>query len=96
MAKRIRSAIKKHRQSIKRRTRNVQVRSALKTLIKDLNTAIEAKDLGKSRAVLKSTISALDKASSKGVIHKKTASRSIGRLSKRVHHLSINSEQLST
>ena len=96
MAKRIRSAIKKHRQNIKRRIRNVQVRSALKTLIKDLNTAIEGKDLAKSREVLKSMISALDKASSKGVIHKKTASRSIGRLSKKVHHLSINLEQPST
>lgn len=96
MAKRIRSAIKKHRQSIKRKIRNVQVRSALKTLVKDLNAAIGRKDLAKSREVLKSTISALDRASSKGVIHKKTASRSSGRLSKRVHDLSISSEQSSS
>ncbi len=93
MAKRIRSAIKKQRQSLKKRTRNVKVRSALKTLMKDLSTAVEGKDLEKSREVLKSTISAFDRASSKGVIHKKTASRTIGRLSKRVHHLSKKSEQ---
>jgi small subunit ribosomal protein S20 len=96
MAKRIRSAIKKHRQSIKRKIRNVQVRSALKTLVKDLNAAIELRDLAKSREFLKLTIAALGRASSKGVIHKKTASRTSGRLSKRVHSLSINSEQSSS
>ncbi len=88
MAKRIRSAIKKHRQSVKKRTRNLKVRSALKTVVKDLNTSIEEKDLVKSSEVLKSTISALDRASSKGVIPKRTASRTIGRLSKRVYSLS--------
>jgi len=88
MAKRIRSAIKKHRQSLRKRTRNVKIRSALKTLAKDLNTSIEEKDLAKAGELLKSTISALDRASSKGVIHKRTASRSIGRLSRRVNSLS--------
>jgi len=88
MAKRIRSAIKKHRQSLKRKVRNMHARSTLKTLVKELNTAIEQKNLTGSQEALKSVISALDRAASKGVIHKRTASRSIGRFSKRVHELS--------
>jgi small subunit ribosomal protein S20 len=88
MAKRIRSAIKKHRQSLKRRARNIHIRSFLKTVIKELNAAIEAKDLAKSQEALKSTVSALSKAASKGVINKRTVSRNVARLSKKVHALS--------
>ncbi len=88
MAKRIRSAIKKHRQSLKRRARNIHIRSFLKTVIKELNAAIEAKDLAKSQEALKSTVSALSKAASKGVINKRTVSRNVARLSKKVHDLS--------
>jgi small subunit ribosomal protein S20 len=93
MAKRIRSAIKKHRQSLKRKARNMHVRSTLKSLAKDLNSAIEGKDLAKSKEFLKTTTAALDKAASKGIIHKKTASRSIGRLSKRVYELEKSPSQ---
>lgn len=95
MAKRIKSGIKKHRQSIKRRARNTNVRSMLKTLVKKVIASIETKDVAKSQEALKATISALDKAASKGIIHQKTASRSIGRLSKKVHGLSKGSEQPS-
>lgn len=95
MAKRIRSAIKKHRQSLKRRARNIHIRSFLKTVIKELNAAIEAKDLAKSQEALKSTVSALSKAASKGVINKRTVSRNVARLSKKVHALSKQLTQLS-
>ena len=93
MAKRIRSAIKKHHQSLKKRIRNVHIRSVLKTVIKELNTAIEAKDLTKSQEALKFTVSTLNKAASKGVIHKKTASRNVARLSKKVYELSRQTTQ---
>jgi small subunit ribosomal protein S20 len=93
MAKRIRSGIKKYRQSLKRRARNVHIRSVLKTIIKELNIAIEAKDLAKSQEALRSTVSALSKAASKGVINKRTASRNVARLSKKVHDLSKQATQ---
>lgn len=96
MAKRIRSAVKKHHQSLKRRVRNVHLRSVIKTVIKELNAAIEAKDLTKSQEALKFTVSTLNKAASKGVIHKKTASRSVARLSKKVHELSKQTTQPTT
>jgi small subunit ribosomal protein S20 len=95
MAKRIRSAVKKHRQSLKRRARNISVRSTLKTLVKKLNAAVEARDLSKSQEALRVAISAFDKAASKGIIHKGTASRNISRLSKKVYELSRQIEQPS-
>ncbi len=90
MAKRIRSAIKKHRQSLKRRVRNVHMLSLLKTLVKEVNTAIESKDVTKSLEALRIAESALNKAASKGIIHKRTASRNVSRLSKNVYGLSKN------
>lgn len=96
MAKRIRSAVKKHRQSLRKKVRNVHLRSILKTVIKELNAAIGAKDLTKSQEALKFTVSTLNKAASKGVIHKKTASRHVARLSKKVHELSKQTTQPTT
>src|ERR1700757_3139738 len=95
MAKRIRSGVKKHRQSLKRRARNVHIRSVLRTIVKELNTAIEAKDVAKSQDALKSTVSALSKAASKGVVNKRAVSRNVARLSKRVHDLSKQTTQPS-
>ncbi len=88
MAKRIRSAIKKHRQSLKRRFRNVHMLSFLKTLTKEVNTAIESKDVTKSLEALRIAEATLNKAASKGIIHKRTASRNVSRLSKKVYGLS--------
>lgn len=88
MAKRIKSGIKQHRQSLKRRDRNTVVKSDLKTQVKRINAVIESDDLQTAGAVLIETETKLKKAASKGVIHKKTAARKTGRLAKRVHQLS--------
>ena len=87
MAVRIRSAQKKHRQSLKRRARNVHVHSTLKGILKDLRSEIEARNVEKSQQLLSTAMKAFDKAASKGIIHKKTASRTISRLSKSVYRL---------
>lgn len=88
MAKRIRSAKKQHRQSLTRRARNLNYRSKLKTLSKSIDNAIGSRDLAKSQEILKAAISTFNKAASKGVIHKRTASRNVSRLTKRVYSLS--------
>jgi small subunit ribosomal protein S20 len=92
MALRIKSAIKKNRQSQKRNDRNTQVRSALRTSIKNLLGSISEKDLSKSNELLKTAVKSLDKAATKGVVHRKTASRNISKLSKKVHQLSLTSQ----
>ena len=88
MAKRIKSGIKQHRQSLKRRDRNTIVKSDLKTQVKKITTFIDNNDLKAAEGLLKETETKLKKAASKGVIKKKTASRKTGRLAKRVPRLS--------
>jgi small subunit ribosomal protein S20 len=95
MANRKKSAIKRHRQDLKRRARNMNTRSKLRTLVRNISSAIDSKDLPKSREMLSVTISEFDKAASKGVIHKGTASRNISRFSKKVYNLSKSLHQSS-
>ena len=71
-------------------------RSRLKTLCKNMNSALDSKDLAKSQEALALAISGYDKAAIKGIIHKKTASRNISRFSKRVFNLSKELDQASS
>ncbi len=79
------SALKRHRQSLKRRARNVAVKSSLKTTIKKVREAITQKEAAKAQELLVQTTKALDKAASKGVIHKNNAARRISRLAHSVN-----------
>ncbi len=81
------SALKRQKQDEKRNRRNVHTRSTLKTLIKRVSLAVEAKDIEKAKNALAEAIRAIDKAKSKGVIHRNTASRKVSRLKKRVNSL---------
>ncbi len=92
MAKRIKSGIKQHRQSLKRRDRNTVVKSDLKTQVKKITALIENNDQKAAEDILRETETKLKKAASKGVIKKKTASRKTGRLAKRVSKLSKSAE----
>jgi small subunit ribosomal protein S20 len=92
MAKRIKSGIKKHRQSLKKRDRNTVVKSDLKTQVKKISAVIESGDQAAAEALLRETESKLKKAASKRVISKKTASRKTGRLAKRISRLSKAAE----
>jgi small subunit ribosomal protein S20 len=82
------SALKRHRQNQKRRLRNKIIRSQLKTSIKSYTAAIEGKDKAAAQEAAKAASSTISKTASKGVIHKKTASRKISRLAKKVNTLS--------
>ena len=61
--------------------RNKAIRSRVKTFVKKVDAAITAGD----KAALLAAISEIDKATSKGVYHKNTASRKVSRLSKAVN-----------
>jgi small subunit ribosomal protein S20 len=80
------SAEKRNRQRIKRRARNQFHLSTMRTYVKRVRTAIEAKD-GKAAEALKVAITIIDKAAQRGVIAKKAASRKISRLTKSVNSL---------
>lgn len=87
MAERHKSAIKRHRQSIKKAARNKAVRTQVRHTIRELREVIgraEAENAGK---MLPSVIKTIDKAVTKGVIHRNSAARRISRLSRQVAKL---------
>ena len=83
------SAEKRNRQRVKRTLRNRGVSSTVRTLVKRVRTALHAKDQAAASTALKVAIVALDKASTKGVLHPKAASRTISRLSAQIHQLGV-------
>ncbi len=88
MAERIKSGIKRHRQSLKKGARNTVVKSDLKTQLKKFESVLESKDPSSAQQILRETEAKLRKAASKGLIKKETASRKVSRISKRVAALS--------
>ncbi|OJH35854.1 30S ribosomal protein S20 [Cystobacter ferrugineus] len=79
------SAEKRNRQAQKRRARNVNVRTTVKDAVKNLRDTLASPDAGKTADAFKSAASRLNKAASKGVLHKRAASRRISRLAKAVN-----------
>jgi small subunit ribosomal protein S20 len=78
------SAEKRVRQNAKRKEINRRNRSKLRTQIKKLRTAITSGDKAAGSEILGSTVSVIDKAVNKGIIHKNTAARHKSRLTKHV------------
>lgn len=78
------SAEKRDRQSQKRRAKNRDVRSQMRTAIKKLRGAVEASDAKTAVALLPKTLSVIDVTAKKSVIHSNTASRYKSRLSRAV------------
>ena len=78
----IKSAIKRNRQNIKRRLRNRQYRGSARSYIKRARIAMEDGEKEMARTETLNAVRALDKAVSKGVIHKNNAARRKGRLMK--------------
>ena len=76
------SAEKRNRQAQKRRARNVQVRTGVKSAVKKLREAIAKGDPAATQVALKSAEKTIGKAASKGVLHKNAASRKISCLAK--------------
>jgi len=69
----IKSQEKRNRTNERRRLRNKSVKSSLHTAVRGFREAVDAGDKGKAAELLASTSRKLDKAASKGVIHKNQA-----------------------
>lgn len=67
--------------------RNKMIKSGVKTAIKKVDAAIAGGDKEAAKAALINAISLIDKAAKKGVYHKNTASRKIGRLTVAVNKM---------
>ncbi len=83
----IKSAKKRILVAEKRTERNKAVRSKVKTAIKKVYAAIEAKDKTAAEAALKNAVSELDKATRKGIYHKNTCARKVSRMTIAVNKL---------
>jgi len=81
------SAEKRVRQTIKRNAINTSNRSRLRTQIKKLRAALATGDKNLSQELLTPTISSIDKAVNKGILHKNTAARYKSRLTSHVNAL---------
>ena len=78
------SAKKRLRQSLERRTRNRAVKSSLKTQVKKVLTAVEGGDTEASGNEFRAAAKKLDQAAAKGIIHRNKAARLKSRLSARL------------
>ncbi len=83
----IKSQKKRNITNEKRREANLAVRSSLKTSQKKVRTAVAEGDAETATAAQLDAARALDKAASKGVLHRRTAARRKGRLAKSVNSL---------
>jgi small subunit ribosomal protein S20 len=81
------SAIKRARQTETRTARNRSSSSRLRSELRGLREALAKGDKAAAQQIFRKTVSALDKAIQKGVLHKNTAARYKSRLSARLNAL---------
>lgn len=86
-----RSSIKKIRTDKRRRTRNIQVFSELKSVVRKVKAFIQNKQSEEARQASRLLYSALDKAVKKGALHKNRASRLKSRLTLKISALKTSS-----
>ena len=82
------SALKQMRQGVKRNERNRANLSQLKTQVKRLRAAIAKGDASEAKKALNETVSQIDKAAKKGIVHDNAASRYKSRLTRHVNGMS--------
>lgn len=87
------SALKAHRQNVKRRDHNRQLRTRLRSALRDIRTAVDAGTSDTVTEAVRQTVSLVDKMAAKGLIHRNTAGRYKSRLAARVTRQSAAAAQ---
>lgn len=80
-------AIKRARQNEKNRKHNMARRSMMRTFMKKVIKAVEAKDLSTAKENYKTLVPVLDRFATKGLIHKNKAARHKSRLTAKIKAL---------
>ena len=83
----IKSQIKRNKQNERRRQRNQSVRSSVKTAIRKFRELAESGDKDAASTAARDALRALDKAASKGVIHKNQAANRKSSIAKKAASL---------
>jgi len=81
------SAMKRDRQSKERRLRNRINKSKMKTVVHRVEEALAAGSEEQAREALTQAVPVIQKTAARGSIHKKTASRKVSRLTRRVNRM---------
>ena len=81
------SALKRHRQSLKRTARNRANKTRIKNVVKAVRAAVLEKNKESASQALVKAMSVLDSCAGKGTIHWKQAARRISRLSRAVNSI---------
>ncbi len=84
----IKSAIKRTKTNEKRRLRNASQKSSLRTAVKQADQAVAGTDVNAAQEAIYTAQKKLDKAVTKGLIHKNAAARKKSRLAKKLNALS--------
>ncbi|MBC8176435.1 MAG: 30S ribosomal protein S20 [Desulfobacteraceae bacterium] len=84
------SALKRARQSEVKRINNKGYKTRVKKAVKEVRTAISDNSVDQAKKSFVKTVSIVQKAASKGVIHKKQASRKISRLATQINQLTAS------
>jgi small subunit ribosomal protein S20 len=82
------SALKRVKQSEKRRIRNKSARSAINTKVKKAFSLLEEKNADDAKTTFKSAVAKLDSAVNKGILSRNAVSRRISRLTKKFNEAS--------
>ncbi|MFK7976927.1 MAG: 30S ribosomal protein S20 [Halioglobus sp.] len=80
-------AKKRARQAEKRRNHNASLRSLVRTVIKKVNSAVEAGDAAAAKTAYDDAVPVIDRMADKGIIHKNKAARHKSRLNAQVKAL---------
>jgi small subunit ribosomal protein S20 len=83
----IKSQIKRNKQNEKARLRNKAVKSSLKTSVRKFREAADAGNLDEATVAMRTAARSLDRAASKGVIHKRQAANRKSAIAKRCAEL---------
>lgn len=84
------SALKRIRQSERRRKRNQHIRTRMRTVVKQCREAFEAGDPQRAAEAFRTAEREIRRAATKGVIPKQRADRSVGRLAKRLNEVAAS------
>lgn len=76
------SALKQHRESVRRRLRNRAQRSRMRTAVKRYRRAVDLGDVATARGLLPATLAIVDRTARHGAIHDNAAARTKSRLAR--------------
>ncbi len=87
----LKSAEKRHRQSVKRRMRNRMTKSQIRNTIKLFLTTVSNGDKAEAEKAFKSLQKQLDTAKRRGIMHENTVARKKSRMAKQLNGMAVRS-----